>query len=104
MDKPVIEDMKMRFASLVDSYIIATTSVDCGLQTMRAINFLSREIQYLANHGITLNMRLIHEIWMDCANFYKSVQSSITETKSSLDDSMVIDLPILKQNTMPNSM
>ena len=40
---------------------------------------------------------------MDCNNFCKSVQSYLTQTKSSLYDSWVIDLSILKFNMTPTS-
>ena len=48
-------------------------------------------------------MKLLQEIDTDCTKFYNSVQRHLTKTKSSSYDSQVIDLPVLKCNTMPNS-
>ena len=68
---------------------------------MKAINFLSRSVQDLANHGLRPNVTLLREIDMECANFYKFFQHYLTQTKSSSDYSRVIDLLILKRNMMP---
>ena len=78
MNKPGIKDIKKQFASLVDSPVNLTTLGDFGLQKMQTINFLSRSIQGLENRRLTSSLVLLHEIDMNCANLYKSVQSNLT--------------------------
>ena len=44
INKPVIKEIKNRMTRLVDSNVNSTTRVDRGLQTMQAIDFLSRAV------------------------------------------------------------
>ena len=72
------------------------------MQTIQAIKFLSRTIQYLTSHGLTPNAMLIQKMDTDCAKLYKYVQFHLTKTKSSAYDSRAIELPVLKRKKMPN--
>ena len=65
---------------------------------------MSRNVQDLANRGITQNVTLLHEIDIYCANLYNYVQSHLTQTNSSSYDSLVIEPPILKRNMIPKYM
>ena len=70
---------------------------------MQDINFLTRYVQELGIRGQLINLYLLQDIYSDCANFYMPIHRHIMQTKSGFDDSRVIDLPILKRNTIPNS-
>ena len=99
MDKSLTKEIKKRLENLVDSNINPTPRVDFGLYTIHAIDFLSRSVQDIANHGLMPKVTLLQEIDTDCTNFYKYVQSHITQTNSSSDECREIDLPISKRNT-----
>ena len=77
--------------------------MDCGLHNTQAIEFLSRSVQDLSNYGQPTSISLLKEINTDFANLYKYVHHHITQIKAGYDDSMVINLPILKSYIMPNS-
>ena len=77
--------------------------VDCGLQTMQAIDFLSRTVQEISNRGLLVDVMLLQAIDADCANFYKSVQRHLIQTKTKSNDSRLIYLPIPKRITIKNS-
>ena len=70
---------------------------------MQAINFLSRVIQDLENHGLSTDISLLKDIDVECANFYKSIHHHIIKTKEGYDDYRVIKLPILKRSTFTSS-
>ena len=71
MDKLVIKEIKKRLESHVYSTVNASTQLDCGLQTIQAIYFLSRAVEDFLNCGIIPNVTLLHGIDMYCDNFYK---------------------------------
>ena len=60
--KHVIKKIKKWLSSLAGSIVNTTNQVCCGLQTMQAIDFPSRTVQDIANHGLTLNVTLLNEI------------------------------------------
>ena len=70
---------------------------------MQTIYFLARAVPGLVNIGMTVDVMLLHEIDVDCAKSYKSVQRHPAKTNTNSDDSMVIDLLVLKINTIPKS-
>ena len=77
MEKPVIKDTKKRLASVVESNVNAKTQVECALQKIQAIEFMSRYAQDTSNRGLTLEMTLLQDIDTECANLYKSVQRDL---------------------------
>ena len=77
--------------------------LDCGLQTMQAINFLSRSVQVLSNRGLTADVTLLQAIYSNCAKLYKSVQCHLTHTKTKSDGSCAINVLTLRRNIVPKS-
>ena len=87
---------------LIYSNDITAYSVDCGLKTMQAIYFLEISVQDLTNRGMLAYVVLLHATDKNCSELYKAVQHQLHHNKTKLDDSRVIDLITLKNNTMTN--
>ena len=81
IDKTVIKDIKKQPGDLIEYSDTTSYSVDCGLQTMQAIEFLTRSVQDLANRGLSSDVTIIQSIYTHCAKFYMAVQHRLTQTK-----------------------
>ena len=103
MENSIIKEIKKRLMDLIYPNDTAPDRLECDFQTLQAIDFLSREVQDLANQGLPVDLMLIQSINTNCYKLYKYVQCHLTHTNTKSNYSQLIDLLTLKSNTIPNS-